>query len=103
LLGRIREPVWSVEKKNSHGFLYKIADSCTGRLSASSPQFEVLRTVVIPLAVPMMHLFFVKRGTFKHRSHDLCMLCDVPSLVGIGMLRFPDVNIAVASLVPALA
>jgi hypothetical protein len=56
-LGRLRELVWRVEQENLHGLLYEVTDPCSGRLPTSSLEFKILRAIIAPFPVPMMHLF----------------------------------------------
>jgi hypothetical protein len=56
-LGGFGELIWRIEAENPHGLLYQIADSGSGWLLASSPQFKFLRAIIVPPHVSMMHLF----------------------------------------------
>jgi hypothetical protein len=50
-----------------------------------------------------MHFFLRKESTTQHRCHDLCMPCDISLPLSVGMVRFPDVDVATTGLVPALS
>jgi hypothetical protein len=102
-LRRLGELIRRIETENPHSLFYQVADSSSGWLPASSPQLKVPGPVVVSLSVAMMHLLLWQKRPPQHRSHDLRMLGDVPSFVGVGMFRFPDVDIPVAGFVPALS
>jgi hypothetical protein len=69
-------------------------------LASSRPQFKVLWAVVIPLLVAMVNLFRGIQRAAQNLGHDLGVLGDVSSLVGVGVVGLPDVDVATAALVP---
>jgi hypothetical protein len=98
----LRKPIWCIEAENPHGLLYQITDSCSGWLPASSPQFKIFWTIIVPLPVTVMHLLFWQQRPPQYRSHDFCMLRHISLLVGVGVVWFPDVDVTIAGPEPAL-
>ena len=61
--------------------------SCCSTPMRPRPQFEVLKSVVLLIGIPVMNLFRGKQGSSKREFHDMPVLFYIPA---------PDSNVDIA-------